>query len=114
MLVLSNAKTRAYSDCASANQGGPLRIVLKSVMSMKLKDQNGQSVNGIRCSFEFMNRETQRPIAVAMHAMRSREMYVNGGWSLGDVLRTTLVRYGVESTDIRCDWDECGFCGNRP
>ena len=68
---------------------GPLRVVLKLIMPMKLKDQNGQSVNGIRCSFEFMNLDTQRPIAAAMNAVPKG----GNGWpaELGDVLRTTLV-----------------------
>lgn len=85
---------------------GSLRVVLKSVMPMKLKDQNGRSVNGIRCSFEFMNRETQRPIAAAMHAWPSGlAMNVNpygetpgyvtpyGGYGTqpGNALRTTLL-----------------------
>jgi hypothetical protein len=85
---------------------GSLRVVLKSVLPMKVKDQNGRSVNGIRCSFEFVNRETQRPIVVAMNAAPYRPPpsgalfgYIgnprciegSAGTRTGDVLRTTLV-----------------------
>jgi len=47
---------------------GSLRVVLKSVLPMNVKDQYGRSVNGIACSFEFTSRETQRPLVVAMNA----------------------------------------------
>ena len=69
---------------------GSLRVVLKSVLPMKLKGQNDQSTNGIRCSFEFINRETQRPLVVAANA----EVGIAGGYygkGAGGILRTTLV-----------------------
>jgi curli biogenesis system outer membrane secretion channel CsgG len=81
---LSGSATATASTAATAGGGsgttyqeanaiatkdiGSLRVVLKSVMPMKLTGRNGQSTNGIRCSFEFMNRETRRPLLVAMNA----------------------------------------------
>ena len=47
---------------------GSLRVVLKSVMPMNHKHQNGRTVNGMRCSFGFISRETRRPLVVAMNA----------------------------------------------
>ena len=70
------------ANAIARNDIGPLRVILKSVMPIKLKDQNGQRVNGIRCSFKFINLETQRPIVVAMNANPSMR-------ALGDRLRTT-------------------------
>ncbi|HYM61468.1 MAG TPA: FlgO family outer membrane protein [Thermoanaerobaculia bacterium] len=66
---------------------GSLRVVLKSTLPMKLKDRNGQSTNGIRCSFEFTNRETQKVLVVALNAVDS----FGHNWTLGDVVRTTLL-----------------------
>jgi hypothetical protein len=63
---------------------GSLRVVLKSVLPMKHTGQYGQSRSGIRCTFEFMNRETQRPSVVALNA---EFMYR----TVGNVMRTTLV-----------------------
>jgi TolB-like protein len=65
---------------------GSLRIVLKSVLAMKLKNQFGYNLNGIRCSFEFINLETQRPIVVAMNATTPEHSY-----EIGPYLRSTLV-----------------------
>jgi hypothetical protein len=79
---------------------GSLRVVLKSVLPMKLTDRNGQSRNGIRCSFEFINRETQKPLVVAANAEAGRTppgavMYTGNaspmGTAIGNVLRTTLL-----------------------
>jgi Caspase domain len=65
-----------------------LRVVLKSMMRVKLPDQWGNMrVNGIRCSFEFINLETQKPIVVAMNAVAPDGAYV----ALGSYLRSTLV-----------------------
>jgi hypothetical protein len=61
---------------------GSLRVVLKSVLPIKLLNQYGRS--GIRCAFEFINLETQKPIVVAMNAV------ANGG-AIGQTLRSTLV-----------------------
>lgn len=67
---------------------GSLRVVLKSVLPMKVKDQSGLSVNGIRCTLEFINLETQRPIVVAMNAVeRSRDGLI----VIGKYLRSSLV-----------------------
>jgi hypothetical protein len=75
---------------------GSFRVVLKSVMPMKRTDQNDQSVNGIRFFFEFINRETQRHIVVAMNATNKREVYSstwlsNTDCGLGVGLRSSLV-----------------------
>jgi TolB-like protein len=65
---------------------GPLRVVLKSILPVKLKEQWG-TFNGIRCSFEFISLETQRPIAVAMNAIAPDR----GTAAIGSNLRSTLV-----------------------
>jgi TolB-like protein len=76
---------------------GSLRIVLKSLMPTKVNDAGGQRVNGIRCVFNFTNRETQTPIFAAMHAwpfgtVDTGYAYIAGpGQAPGNVLRTTLV-----------------------
>src|SRR6266576_1430059 len=62
---------------------GSLRVVLKSIMRVKIA-RNYISMNGIRCAFEFINLETQRPIVVAMNA-------IAGGGGIGSYLRSTLV-----------------------
>jgi caspase domain-containing protein len=77
---------------------GPLRVVLKSAMRVKARDQWGNSSNGIRCSFEFINSETQRPLIVAMNAMASTN-------AVGDYLRSTLVdenggNWRLRSSDV--------------
>lgn len=64
---------------------GSLRVVLKSAMRVKARDQWGNSSNGIRCSFEFINSETQRPLIVALNAMAGSQI------TIGDFLRSTLV-----------------------
>ena len=58
---------------------GSLRVVLKSIMRIKL--DNGRI--GIRCAFEFINLETQRQIVVAMNAKALGQDY--------DYLQSTLV-----------------------
>jgi hypothetical protein len=56
-------------------------------MRVNHKDQWGNSFNGIRCSFEFINLETQRPIVSAMNAIApERDLNYMGGY-----LRSTLV-----------------------
>ena len=67
---------------------GSLRVVLKSVMRVKHKDQYGRSMNGIRCAFEFINLETQKPIVVAMNLIAGRDG--TSGY-IGSHLRSTLV-----------------------
>lgn len=62
---------------------GSLRVVLKSVMP--LMPSGGRM--GIRCSFEFINLETQRPIVVAMNLIAPNPGYN----SIGRYLRSTLV-----------------------
>lgn len=78
---------------------GPLRVVLKSVMRMNLSRRMG-----IRCAFEFINLETQKPIIVAMNAplvltgyLRSTLVDENGGlWRLdqSDVAGMSIVGVG--------------------
>jgi TolB-like protein len=63
---------------------GPLRVVLKSVLPLKLN--NG--TRGIRCSFEFINLETQRPITVAMNAIAA-DAY--NYMRIGSFLRSTII-----------------------
>jgi len=82
---------------------GSLRVALKSVVPTRQMGSNGHTVMGIRCSFEFINRETQRPIVVALNAVPAPPGRTNwfgtgsggpipiGDVRMGDVLRTTLV-----------------------
>jgi curli biogenesis system outer membrane secretion channel CsgG len=77
---------------------GSLRVVLKSVLPLKLRAENGQTLNGIRCSFEFINLDAHVPLAVAANAEPERRpgLFATGGGTTlgtapGDLLRTTLV-----------------------
>jgi hypothetical protein len=67
---------------------GPLRVVLQSVMPITLKSPYGTK-SGIRCSFQFTSRETQRPVVVAMNATQQRG-YNAGSCKLDDSLRSSL------------------------
>lgn len=80
--------TSSYQDSSAiaTKDIGPLRVVLKSVIPATVKGPDGQSQNGVRCSFEFINRETQRPIVVAMNAAASSD-----GTKIGETLRSTIV-----------------------
>lgn len=68
---------------------GPLRIVLQSVMPITIKSPYGMK-SGIRCSFQFISRETQRPVIVAMNATQQRG-YNRGSCKLDDSLRSSVV-----------------------
>ncbi len=71
---------------------GPLRVVLKAAMLLTSRNRRGQSVNGLRCTFEFVSRETQRDVLVAMNAAPEQELA--GAYyrpRMGSVLRTTAV-----------------------
>ena len=95
----TSGRVPSYQGNAIASKDiGSLRVVLKSVLPLKLKAENGQSLNGIRCSFEFINLDTQRSLVVAANAEAGRQpgLYATGGGTtegsaLGDLLRTTLV-----------------------
>jgi TolB-like protein len=77
---------QSYQGHAIASKDiGSLRVVLKSVMPMKLQGGFLQSSNGIRCSFELSNLETQKPIVVAMNATPLNSTQLRGD------LRSTLV-----------------------
>jgi TolB-like protein len=67
---------------------GSLRVVLKSIMRVKLTDRWGNSFNGIRCSFEFINLETQKPIVVAMNLIAGPQSTAE---VMGSHLRSTLI-----------------------
>lgn len=62
---------------------GPLRVVLKSVLPIKL--DSGRM--GMSCTFEFINVETQKPIVVALNSIASDRGYDK----IGSYLRSTLV-----------------------
>jgi hypothetical protein len=69
-----------------------LRVALKSIRRVKLAgDTYGSSKNGIRCSFEFINLETQKPIVVAMNATVPDQGINSGSASIGSYLRSTLI-----------------------
>ncbi|HYM61469.1 MAG TPA: FlgO family outer membrane protein [Thermoanaerobaculia bacterium] len=82
---------------------GALRVVLKSVATTRQRGSNSRSVTGIRCIFEFINRDTQRPILVALNAIPgepgpvgaylgySGQPRLIGDVQVGNVLRSTLV-----------------------
>jgi hypothetical protein len=69
---------------------GSLRVVLKSIMRVNLKD-GWNDVNGIRCSFEFINLETQKPIVIAMNATAPDQAMNHLSATMGSYLRSTLV-----------------------
>ena len=80
---------------------GSLRVVLKSVLPVTLKDQNGSGVRGIRCSLEFTSRETRNRIVAALNATNERKGNYNitfdssvgtfGDCGMGVGLRSSLV-----------------------
>lgn len=95
----TNARYQDSSAIATKDIGS-LRVVLKSLLPMNAKDPYGRSIRGIRCAFEFVSLETQRPILVAMNA--SPDPYVR---ATGDVLRSTLVDdsgglWSLHSSDV--------------
>ena len=102
----ANGMSYQEANAIATKDIGSLRVVLKSVLPTRLNDRNGRSVSGIRCSFEFVSRETQRPIVVALNAIPrngrrgeggeniifiGNRVVTNEGTSIGSVLRTTLL-----------------------
>lgn len=83
-----SATSYQESNAIATKDIGSLRVVLESVMPLRLKNRSGQSVNGIMCSFEFINRETHRSIIVAMNAEGATGAYP---WHMGDYVRAALV-----------------------
>jgi curli biogenesis system outer membrane secretion channel CsgG len=83
-------QNRAVDANAIASKDiGSLRVVLKSIRRVSLNSGGygfGGSGKGIRCSFEFINLETQKSVVVAMNAIAP----VTGD-SIGSYLRSTLV-----------------------
>lgn len=65
---------------------GALRVGLKAVRSMRLPGRYGRDSLGIRCSFEFTNRDTRSPVRVAANA---ESRYADSRY--GEVLRWNLV-----------------------
>jgi hypothetical protein len=84
---LGGGTSYQIANAIASKDIGSLRVVLKSAMQVNHTDQRGRSVNGIRCAFEFINLETQRPIVVAMNAIAPDR----GRDSMGSYLRSTLV-----------------------
>jgi len=66
---------------------GSLRVVLKSVLPAQVKDAQGSVSSGLRISFDFTSRETQRPIVVGMNATEALTFPCR----LGNGLRSSLV-----------------------
>ncbi|HMG75027.1 MAG TPA: FlgO family outer membrane protein [Pyrinomonadaceae bacterium] len=83
----SGGGTSYQGNAIASKDIGSLRVVLKSVLLMKSLNQYGGR-SGIRCSFEFINLETQRPIVVAMNAIALPQGFVG---QMGSYLRSTLV-----------------------
>jgi hypothetical protein len=99
----SSAAGYQDSTAIATKDIGALRVILKSVVTTKQRGSNGRTAPGIRCSFEFTNRDTQRPALVAFNSIPGEPGPVGayGGYSgqplligdvqAGDILRTTLV-----------------------
>jgi hypothetical protein len=89
--ITSGGGTSYQGNAIATKDLGSLRVVFKSIMRVKLNIFDttiyGKNVNGIRCSFEFINLETQRPIVVAMNAIGPEDF----GTPIGSYLRSTLV-----------------------
>lgn len=87
----SALQNRAVDPKAIASKDiGSLRVVLKSIRRVSIRSGGGfgrGSVNGIRCAFEFINLETQKPIVVALNAIAPDR----GRDAIGTYLRSTLV-----------------------
>ncbi|HXT69675.1 MAG TPA: FlgO family outer membrane protein [Vicinamibacterales bacterium] len=86
---LAGASTNSEMGTIVTKDFGPLRVTLKSVSPLQTRDVSGRSVNsvsGIRCTFEFTSRETQRSIVVGLNAVPDDRPPVEGR-----VLRTTLI-----------------------
>jgi TolB-like protein len=83
----SSGTAPSYQGNAIASKDiGSLRVVLKSIMRVRVNSTNQFPIsNGIRCSFEFINLDTQRPIVVAMNAI------ADDYYHIGSYLRSTLV-----------------------
>jgi hypothetical protein len=81
----------AYQDATAiaTKDLGSLRVVLKSAMPLKLSSPYEGKV-GIRLSFDFISRETQRPLIVGLNATQ-RGAYNIGDCKLDDWLRSSLV-----------------------
>jgi TolB-like protein len=80
----SEGSNKSYQGANIATKDlGSLRVVLKSIMRANL--DYGRV--GMRCSFEFINLETQKPIVVAMNQIASPQGYIGRGTHL----RSTLV-----------------------
>lgn len=95
----------------AAKDIGSLRVVLKSILGMRLTDPRGQSVGGIRCSFEFINRETRRAIFVALNAESEGRVARHSGISFGPsspvptLLRSSVLdsqggRWNLETSNL--------------
>jgi len=79
----SSSATSYQGKAIASKDIGSLRVVLKSIMRVTVAG-NYSALNGIRCSFEFINLETQKPIVVAMNAIANSSV-------IGRSLRSTLV-----------------------
>ena len=101
--AFSNGPSYQAAKAIATKDIGLLRVALKSAVTTRQAGSNGRAAMGIRCSFEFTNRDTQRSIFVGFNAIPGEPGPVGayGGYSgqprligdveVGDVLRTTLV-----------------------
>lgn len=88
---------------------GSLRVVLKSILPIKLDYRR----IGMRCGFEFVNLETQKPIVVAMNAIQAYNTA-----TIGQSLRSTLVDengllWSLNNTDVTGGMSKIGV-GYQP
>jgi TolB-like protein len=69
----SNPASYREGDVIATKDAGSLRVVLRSVVPLKVKGDYGRSRNAIRCSFEFINLELHSSLALALNAMAPRQ-----------------------------------------
>jgi TolB-like protein len=71
---------------------GSLRVALKSAMAMKVT-RSGRHTSGIRCTFELINRETQRQVVVAVNAEREINYFpfISANQSREEMLKASLL-----------------------
>jgi hypothetical protein len=97
--------TLGYRDAGSiaTKDLGALRVVLKSVLPIKITASNGTTTSAVRCTFDFINRETQRPLLVAVNSQPTNEWRKQ---SMGTYARGTLTEergglWNLPMTDVK-------------
>lgn len=60
--------THERTNAIATKDLGPLRVTLKSVLPVRRNSSGGYPANAIMCTVDVMNRESRRPIVVALNA----------------------------------------------